>query len=48
MTALLPWDVDETSPPLLTVSGLDASFGPVRALNGVNLTVQPGDRKSVV
>ena len=42
MTAPLPWAVDDTPPPLLTVSGLDASFGPVRALNGVNLTVQPG------
>jgi signal transduction histidine kinase/ABC-type multidrug transport system ATPase subunit len=43
VTALLPWAVDDTPPPLLTVSGLNASFGPVRALDGVNLTVQPGE-----
>jgi signal transduction histidine kinase/ABC-type multidrug transport system ATPase subunit len=43
VTALLPWAVDDTPPPLLTVSGLNASFGPVRALDDVNLTVQPGE-----
>jgi signal transduction histidine kinase/ABC-type multidrug transport system ATPase subunit len=40
---VLPWDVDDTPPPLLTVSGLGVSFGPVRALDGVSLTVQPGE-----
>ncbi len=43
MTALLPWAVDDTPPPLLTVSGLGVSFGPVRALDGVDLSVQPGE-----
>ena len=40
---VLPWTVDDKPPPLLTVAGLGISFGPVRALNGVNLTVQPGE-----
>jgi signal transduction histidine kinase/ABC-type branched-subunit amino acid transport system ATPase component len=43
MTALLPWAVDDTPPPLLTVAGLGVSFGPVHALEGVNLSVQPGE-----
>jgi signal transduction histidine kinase/ABC-type multidrug transport system ATPase subunit len=43
MTVVLPSDVDDTPPPLLTVSELGVSFGPVCALNGVNLTVQPGE-----
>jgi signal transduction histidine kinase/ABC-type multidrug transport system ATPase subunit len=29
--------------PLLTVSGVSVSYGPVRALNGVNLEVNPGE-----
>jgi signal transduction histidine kinase/ABC-type multidrug transport system ATPase subunit len=29
--------------PLLTVSGLSVSFGPVRALDGVDLSVRPGE-----
>ena len=40
---VLPWAVDDKPPPLLTVSGLAVSFGPVRALDGVSLTVQPGE-----
>jgi signal transduction histidine kinase/ABC-type multidrug transport system ATPase subunit len=43
MTAVSPWAVDDTPPPLLTVSGLGVSFGPVRALDGVDLSVQPGE-----
>jgi signal transduction histidine kinase/ABC-type multidrug transport system ATPase subunit len=43
MTALMPLAADVTPPPLLTVSGLEVSFGPVRALNGVDLAVQPGE-----
>ena len=43
MTVVLPWAVDDTPPPLLTVSGLGVSFGPVRALDGVNLSVRPGE-----
>ena len=43
MTALRPLAVDETPPPLLTVSGLEVSFGPLRALSGVDLAVQPGE-----
>ncbi len=34
---------DDAPPPLLTVSGVGVSFGPVRALDGVNLSVQPGE-----
>src|SRR5436309_3020115 len=30
-------------PPLLTVSGLSVMFGPVHALDGVDLAVQPGE-----
>jgi len=43
MTVLLPLAAGEPPPPLLTVSGLEASFGPVQALNGVDLAVQPGE-----
>ena len=43
MTALLSLANGSASPPLLTVSGLEASFGPVRALSGVDLAVQPGE-----
>jgi signal transduction histidine kinase/ABC-type branched-subunit amino acid transport system ATPase component len=43
MTALLPLAADQAPGPLLTVSGLEASFGPVHALNGVDLAVQPGE-----
>lgn len=31
MIALMPLAADETPPPLLTVSGLEVSFGAVRA-----------------
>jgi signal transduction histidine kinase/ABC-type multidrug transport system ATPase subunit len=43
MTALHPLANGTAPPPLLTVSGLEAWFGPVRALNGVDLAVQPGE-----
>ena len=43
MTALMPLATDETPPPLLTVSGLEVSFGAVRALSGIDLAVQPGE-----
>src|SRR5436309_9973409 len=43
MTALRPLANGAAPPPLLTVSGLEASFGPVRALSGVDLAVQPGE-----
>jgi signal transduction histidine kinase/ABC-type multidrug transport system ATPase subunit len=33
----------EASQPLLSVSGLGVSFGPVRALDGVDLSVLPGE-----
>src|ERR1700757_4306348 len=43
MTALIPLAADQTPPPLLTVSGLDVRFGAVRALDGVDLSVRPGE-----
>ena len=43
MTAVLPLAADETPAPLLTVSGLEVSFGAVRALSRVDLAVQPGE-----
>src|SRR5499433_545888 len=43
MTALMPLAADETPPPLLTVSGLEVRFGAVRALDGVDLSVRPGE-----
>src|ERR1700758_5138328 len=43
MTALVPLAAADAPAPLLTVSGLEVRFGAVRALNSVNLTVQPGE-----
>src|SRR5437764_14590982 len=43
MTALHPLASGAAPPPLLTVSGLEATFGPVHALDGVDLAVQPGE-----
>ena len=43
MTALAPAVPADPPPPLLTVSGLRVSFGPVRALDGVDLSVRPGE-----
>jgi ABC-type sugar transport system ATPase subunit len=43
MSALQRRAADEPALPLLTVSGVGVSFGPVRALDGVNLSVQPGE-----
>src|SRR5262244_2560468 len=43
MTALMPLAAEETPPPLLTVSGLEVRFGAVRALDGVDLSVRPGE-----
>jgi len=34
---------ETTAPPLLTVSGLSLSYGPVRALHSVNLSLQAGE-----
>jgi signal transduction histidine kinase/ABC-type multidrug transport system ATPase subunit len=34
---------DAADTPLLSVSGLSVRFGPVQALDGVNLTVRPGE-----
>jgi hypothetical protein len=33
----------QDSPPLLSVSGLAVQFGALRALDGVDLTVRPGE-----
>ena len=39
----LPAGVAEQDTPLLTVSGLSVSYGPVRALDDVNLSVRTGE-----
>src|SRR6266496_1308713 len=36
-------DYGQDSPPLLSVSGLAVQFGALRALDGVDLTVRPGE-----
>ena len=42
--ALQPAEAEaEPSPALLSVSGLAVSFGPVRALDGVSLSVRAGE-----
>jgi signal transduction histidine kinase/ABC-type multidrug transport system ATPase subunit len=43
VTAVLPLAVDDAPAPLLTVSGLEVRFGAVRALDGVDLSVRPGE-----
>jgi signal transduction histidine kinase/ABC-type branched-subunit amino acid transport system ATPase component len=43
MTAPLPTTEADASSPLLLVSGLGVSFGPVRALEAVHLSVRPGE-----
>jgi len=43
MTAVLPLAADDAPTPLLTVSGLEVRFGAVRALDGVDLSVRPGE-----
>src|SRR5690349_4969975 len=43
MTAVLPLAGNDAPAPLLTVSGLDVRFGAVRALDGVDLSVRPGE-----
>lgn len=43
MTAPLPAPLDGSSAPLLSVSGVSVSFGPVRALDNVSLTVRRGE-----
>ena len=43
MTAVLPLAADDAPAPLLTVSGLEVRFGAVRALDGVDLSVRPGE-----
>jgi signal transduction histidine kinase/ABC-type multidrug transport system ATPase subunit len=43
MTAVLPLAADKAPAPLLTVSGLEVRFGAVRALDGVDLSVRPGE-----
>jgi len=43
MTAVLPLAANDAPAPLLTVSGLDVRFGAVRALDGVDLSVRPGE-----
>jgi signal transduction histidine kinase/ABC-type multidrug transport system ATPase subunit len=43
MTMLRPAAVAQQPPPLLTVSGLGVSFGPVRALDGIDLSVRAGE-----
>ena len=43
MTALVPLAADDAAAPLLTVSGLEVRFGTVRALDGVDLSVRPGE-----
>jgi ABC-2 type transport system ATP-binding protein len=35
--------VSQNQPPALEVSGLSKSFGPIRALDAIELTVQPGE-----
>ncbi|HEY5987382.1 MAG TPA: ATP-binding cassette domain-containing protein, partial [Streptosporangiaceae bacterium] len=42
MTTPLVSAQPQGAPPLLTVSGLSVSFGPVRALDRVNLSVKAG------
>ncbi len=36
-------DASEGASPLLSVSGLAVTFGPVRALDGINLSIMPGE-----
>jgi signal transduction histidine kinase/ABC-type multidrug transport system ATPase subunit len=43
MTMLRAAAVTDPPRPLLTVSGLSVSFGPVRALDNVSLSVRPGE-----
>jgi signal transduction histidine kinase/ABC-type sulfate/molybdate transport systems ATPase subunit len=43
MSAAAAGDVPESSWPLLSVSGLAVRFGPVRALDGVDFAVRPGE-----
>jgi len=43
MTAVLPLAADDAPAPLLTVSRLEVRFGAVRALDGVDLSVRPGE-----
>ncbi len=43
MSAAAAGNVPESSWPLLSVSGLAVRFGPVRALDGVDLAVRPGE-----
>src|SRR6266436_7127533 len=43
MTALVPLAAADAPAPLLTVSGLEVRFGAVRALDRVDLSVQPGE-----
>ncbi len=43
MTAVQPLAADDAPAPLLTVSGLEVRFGAVRALDGVDLSVRPGE-----
>jgi signal transduction histidine kinase/ABC-type multidrug transport system ATPase subunit len=43
MTAVPPPAADDAPAPLLTVSGLEVRFGAVRALDGVDLSVRPGE-----
>jgi signal transduction histidine kinase/ABC-type branched-subunit amino acid transport system ATPase component len=43
MSAAAAEDVPEPSWPLLSVSGLAVRFGPLRALDGVDLAVRPGE-----
>ena len=43
MTALVPLAAADPPAPLLTVSGLEVRFGAVRALDGVDLSVRPGE-----
>src|SRR5580658_11302217 len=43
MSTAAAGDVPEPSWPLLSVSGLAVRFGPIRALDGVDLAVRPGE-----
>jgi signal transduction histidine kinase/ABC-type sulfate/molybdate transport systems ATPase subunit len=43
MSAAAAGDVPESSWPLLSVSGLAVRFGPLRALDGVDFAVRPGE-----
>src|SRR5262249_55672976 len=43
ITTLMPLTAEKTPPPLLTVSELEVRFGAVRALDGVDLSVRPGE-----